>query len=123
MIFPEFLSAMTTTLFAQAEGPPAGSAAGSIFPIMLMFFMVLVAMYLLIVLPKQRQNKQVQQLLDSLKKNDKVLLYCGLIGTIFSINKEDGEVILKVDESNNTKLKFSLNAIYMVFPEKDKGEN
>lgn len=100
-------------LFAQETG--TNSTGGQIFQFMLMMFMVLIVMYFLFVLPKQSQAKQAQKLIDSLKKNDKVMMSCGMIGTIHSIDKDAGEVVIKADDSNNTKIKFSLGAVYFVF--------
>jgi len=48
-------------------------------------------------------------MVQSLKKNDKVRTIGGIIGTVVDI-KED-EITLKVDESNNTKIKVASSAI------------
>jgi preprotein translocase subunit YajC len=73
----------------------------------------IVAMFLLIylVLFRGPQKKQQQQkhMIKSLKKNDKVRTIGGIIGTIVDI--QDDEVTLKVDESNNTKIKIAPGAI------------
>ena len=110
------------TLLAQAEsaapstpGKPAGAVNA-----MFMIFMVLIAMYLLFVLPKRSQAKQTQKMIDSLNKNDRVMTNSGIIGLVHSIDKEGGEIVLKVDESNNTKIRFSIGAVYYVFRDKDE---
>jgi preprotein translocase subunit YajC len=54
-------------------------------------------------------------MLDSLEKNDKVMTVGGLIGTVHSVDKEQNEIVLKVDDSNNTRLRFHLTAINTVF--------
>jgi len=55
---------------------------------------------------KQQEHKKMVQ---SLEKNDKVRTIGGIIGTVVDIN---GDVItLKVDESNNTKIKVVSSAI------------
>jgi preprotein translocase subunit YajC len=48
-------------------------------------------------------------MLQSLKKNDRVQTVGGIFGTIVDIG--DNEITLKVDESNNTKIRISPNAI------------
>ena len=55
---------------------------------------------------------------DSLKKNDKVMTSSGIIALVHSVDKEAGEVVLKVDDSNNTKIRFSIQSVYYIFPEK-----
>ena len=48
-------------------------------------------------------------MIQSLKKNDRVRTIGGIIGTIIDI--KDDEITLKVDESNNTKIKVVPGAI------------
>jgi preprotein translocase subunit YajC len=55
---------------------------------------------------KQQEHKQMVQ---SLKKNDKVRTIGGIIGTIVDI--KDDEITLKIDETNNTKIKVIPSAI------------
>lgn len=58
--------------------------------------------------PKKRQRKQ-QQMIQSLKKNDKVRTIGGIIGIVVDVKGD--EVTLKVDESTNTKIKVAASAI------------
>jgi preprotein translocase subunit YajC len=57
----------------------------------------------------QKQKQERKRLEQSLEKNDKVITIGGIIGTIVDI--KDEEVTLKVDESNNTKIKIQKRAI------------
>ncbi len=58
--------------------------------------------------PKKRQRQQ-QKMIQTLKKNDKVRTIGGIIGIVVDV--KDDEVTLKVDESNNTKIKVAASAI------------
>ncbi|MHC4759616.1 MAG: preprotein translocase subunit YajC [Planctomycetota bacterium] len=58
--------------------------------------------------PKKRQKEQ-QKMVSSLQKNDRVRTIGGIIGTVVDI--KDNEITLKVDESNNTKIKILTGAI------------
>jgi len=58
--------------------------------------------------PKKKQQKH-QQMVQTLKKNDRVRTIGGLIGTVVDI--KDDEITLKIDESNNTKIKVIPSAI------------
>jgi preprotein translocase subunit YajC len=58
--------------------------------------------------PRKKQ-KQQQQMVSTLKKNDKVRTIGGIIGTVVDV--KDDEVVLKVDESNNTKIRIIPSAI------------
>jgi preprotein translocase subunit YajC len=57
----------------------------------------------------QKQKQQRKKLIQSLKKNDRVQTIGGILGTVVDI--KDDEIILKVDESNNTKIKIASSAI------------
>lgn len=48
-------------------------------------------------------------MVQSLQKNDKVRTIGGIIGTVVDI--KDDEITLKIDESNNTKIKVAASAI------------
>ena len=58
--------------------------------------------------PRKRQRQQ-QQMVQSIKKNDKVRTVGGIIGTVVDV--KDDEIVLKVDESNNTKIRIMASAI------------
>jgi preprotein translocase subunit YajC len=76
-----------------------------------LIFIVLIFVVMYFVLlrgPKKRQQEH-KQMVQTLKKNDKVRTVGGIIGTVVDI-KED-EIILKVDESNNTKIRVVPSAI------------
>ena len=62
--------------------------------------------------PKQKERREKQQLLSSIKKYDKVLTIGGIIGTVMEVR--DDEVIIKVDDNSNTRMKFIRGAIQKV---------
>jgi len=78
-------------------------------PSWLLIGLMFVVMYLIFFRAPQKQKQQRKKMVQSLQKNDKVQTIGGIIGTIVDV-KED-EITLKVDESNNTKIKVSPNAI------------
>jgi preprotein translocase subunit YajC len=57
----------------------------------------------------QKQKQERKKLVQSLQKNDRVQTIGGIFGTIVDIKGD--EITLKVDESNNTKIKVSASAI------------
>jgi preprotein translocase subunit YajC len=48
-------------------------------------------------------------LLHTIKKHDRVRTIGGIYGTVVDVR--DDEIVLKIDESNNTKMRISPNAI------------
>ena len=83
---------------------PFGGSSSWIF-IGLMF----VVMYFLLFRGPRKKQQQHKQMVQSLGKNDRVQTIGGIIGTVVDI--KDDEITLKVDESNNTKIKVSPSAI------------
>jgi preprotein translocase subunit YajC len=103
----------TTTGTVTAADPNASRVTPQQGPssYMSMIFIVgiIVIMYFIMFRePKKRQRKQ-EQMIQSLKKNDKVRTIGGIIGIVVDV--KDDEVTLKVDESNNTKIKVAASAI------------
>jgi preprotein translocase subunit YajC len=100
----------TTTVASDANAPvgPAPAQKPFISPI-LFFGLMLVLFYLLIFRGPRKKQQQQRQMVQSLQKNDKVRTIGGIIGTVVDI--KDDEITLKVDESNNTKIKIASSAI------------
>lgn len=85
----------------QKQGP------GNTFWIFIILMFVL--MYLMLFRGPQKQKHERKRMMQSLQKNDKVQTIGGVIGIIVDI--KDDEITLKVDESNNTKIKVIPSAI------------
>ena len=70
---------------------------------------MLVLMYMILFRGPRKKQQQHKQMVQSLEKNHKIQTIGGIIGTIVDI--KDNEITLKVDESNNTKIKILRSAI------------
>lgn len=83
---------------------------------MIMIAMIFVILYFVMFRgPKKRQQQQ-EQMIKALKKNDRVQTIGGILGTVLDVS--DNEITLKVDESNNTKIKVIPSAISRVIEQK-----
>lgn len=88
-------------------GGQGGEGAGMV---QLGFFALLfLVMYLLLIRPQRKKQKEHEQLISSLKKGDKVVTSGGMFGTIFAIDEERNRVVLKISE--NVKLEFLKSSI------------
>ena len=76
----------------------------SFLPLIVMF----VVFYFLLIRPQQKQRKALQQMVQNLKKGDKVVTSGGIIGIIAGI--QDDYVVIKVGESD-TKIEILKSAI------------
>ena len=87
---------------------PGGKSAFG--PYNLIFLgLMFVLMYMILFRGPRKKQQQHKQMVQTLAKNDKVRTIGGIIGTVVDI--KDDEVTLKVDESNNTKIKVLPSAI------------
>ena len=84
------------------------------FPIL----MILVVFMFMSMNSKRKQEKQRQAQLAAIKRGDRVQTIGGILGTIVEVR--DSEVVVKVDESNNTKIKFARSAVAKVTVDDDK---
>ncbi len=70
--------------------------------------------YLMIIRPQQQQDKKRKQLIDAVKKNDKILTSAGIYGTVMSIDPTADKVVVRVDDDKNVKFTFSKASIVKV---------
>jgi preprotein translocase subunit YajC len=70
---------------------------------------IFVVMYFILFREPRKRQRQQQQMIQSIKKNDKVRTVGGIIGIVVDV--KDDEIVLKVDESNNTKIRIMASAI------------
>ena len=70
--------------------------------------LILVIFYLVMMLPEKKRRKKYDEMLSSLKVNDKVMTRGGVIGKIITL--EDDSIILE-SGPNKTRLRFTKQAI------------
>jgi len=92
-----------------SEGDATREPLGIIWPIMLM----MVVMF--IFLRPNKRKKQHQTMLAALKRNDRIQSIGGILATVVEVREK--EVVIKIDESNNSKMRLARSAISKVFAE------
>ena len=95
-----------------AMGSPGGSGGGmgggGVFTL-IWFALIFVVMYLLLIRPQQKKQKEHAKLINELKKGDKVVTSGGMFGTIFAIDDAHGRIVLKIGD--DVKMEFLKSAI------------
>lgn len=79
-----------------------------------------VLMYLIMGRSRRKQEAKRREMLSTLKKGDKVVTIGGIVGTIIEVR--DDELTVKVDETNNTRMRFARWAVRGL-GEEAKGES
>ncbi len=102
--------AQATQKTTPTTTPTAPSSAALFLPAMLVAVMVF--MILSSRSQRKREERKRKELHDSLTKNQRVLTIGGVVGTVVSV--KDDQVVVKVDESTNTKMTFLKSAIQRV---------
>ena len=96
---------------AGAAAPSASGGSG----FMIMMVVLLGAMILFSFINARREKKKRSDLLGNIKKHDKVMTIGGIVGTV--VEMKDDALILKVDETSNTRITFAKSAISQVIPQ------
>jgi preprotein translocase subunit YajC len=97
----------TLVWWAAAPAPGAGGGMFTLLPILLFIPLL----YLLMIRPQQKRQKQWQQMLAGIKSGDKVTTAGGIRGIILSI--KDDSIIIRV-APDNLKLEVAKSAIASV---------
>ncbi len=76
-----------------------------------MLILIVVVMWFFMIRPQRKQQKELQNFRDSLKKGDKVVTIGGIYGTVVEI--KDKTVLIEVD--SNVKLRVDKNSLVKDF--------
>ena len=101
---------MITILQAAAQQQGGG------WSMWIMLALIFVVMWFFMIRPQKKQQKELQNFRDSLKKGDKVVTIGGIYGTVAEI-KEDS-VLIEVD--HNVKIRVSKQALVKDFSDPSK---
>lgn len=96
---------------AQAENNPSPLLTFAPIVVILLLWIFLIQR------PQKREQQTRQQMLAALKKNDRVLTTGGIIGVVTNVVPEAREVTVRIDDSNNTRVRMTLGAIARVLGE------
>lgn len=90
---------------------PTDGARKQVSPLMqfLPLILIFVVIYMFMLRGPRKQQQKHKQMVQALSKNDRVRTIGGILGTVVDVRGD--EVTLKVDETNNTKIKISTSAI------------
>ena len=97
---------LLTPTIAMAQ--PADGGAGSVIAQLGFLLPLFLIMYLLIIRPQQKKQKEHKKMLSELKKGDRVITSGGMHADIFAFNEKRDTVVLKVGDTKMEFLKSSI---------------
>jgi len=96
-------------IMAQAAQNAGGaSMLGAFLPLLLIFLIF----YFLLIMPQQKKEKQRREMLENIKRGDKIITIGGIVGTVEEIKGK----IVAVKIADNTVIEVLKSAISQMFP-------
>ena len=97
---------------------PQTSPMMSFLPLLLIMFAV---MYFLIIRPQKTKEKKRLELISNVRKQDRIVTTGGVHGVVTSV--KENEVLIRVDDAKDVKLKIDKSAITSVTAPRDEKED
>ena len=107
----------------NAVDPNAGAGPN---PMNFLFPVAIILMlgYFMLVRPEKKKQSLHKEMLQNLKKNDRVITVGGIKGIVAGVQREANEATVTIDESTGTKIRVTLDSIARVEGGKsDKAED
>ena len=79
-----------------------------------------VLFYFMLIRPERRKRAEMTRMLDNIKKNDRIVTAGGIYGTVVNVQKGSEDITIKVDESNNTKLRVLRSSVSRIITADDE---
>ena len=90
----------------EAAAPTAAQGAGSFFASPLFMIILLFAiMYIFMILPQHKQQKQIEAFRRSLQPGSKVVTSGGVYGIVKEINMENGKEVVTLEIASGVKIR------------------
>ncbi len=105
----------TLASLAWAQSGGGGQSSPNLILSLVPFLLIFAIFYFLLILPQQKKQKELRQMLETLKKGDKVVTASGIWGTVTNLGKQT--VTLQI--ADNTKIKIQREHIARVRTEDD----
>lgn len=107
----------SSVAYAQAV-PAAGGSEGSMLATLIPFGLIFIVFYFLLILPQQKKAKSHKQMLENLKKGDRVVTVGGVIGSVTSINQD----VVTLQIADNVKIKVIRDGVTGLRKAEEEGE-
>jgi len=97
---------------------PQGNPMMQFLPLLIIMFAI---MYFLIIRPQKTKEKKRLELISNVRKQDRIVTTGGVHGVVTSV--KENEVLIRVDDAKDVKLKIDKSAITSVTAPRDEKED
>jgi len=104
------------TFLSDVAAEGADPAAGGNGPSKLLLMMAALGLlfYFMILRPQRAKEQRFRDMVGGLKENDRVVTIGGIYGVVTNVQRDVDRITLRIDESNNTKIRVTSSAIARV---------
>ena len=86
---------MNVNLFDAAAAAPTGTDGGSVFMIIIIYAAVFALLYLFLIRPKSKRQKQEQKMRENLDIGDEITTIGGIMGRVVAIRDDEDAIIIE----------------------------
>lgn len=105
-------------LFLLETAAKQGNPMMQFLPLLIIMFAI---MYFLIIRPQKTKEKKRLEMISNVRKHDKIVTVGGVHGVVVSV--KENEVVVRVDDAKDVKLRIDKSAITAVTASKDEQED
>lgn len=101
---------VSQNIYADGAAAPAAAQTGSAFGSLMPLLIIFVFFYLFLIRPQQKQRKELERQINSIKKDDTILTSGGIYARVIAVKEQDVEAEI----SHGVRVKIAKSAIVSV---------
>ena len=116
------MNLFNTSAIAEAAAGTTTNSGGDFISMIIMIVVMVAIFYFLLIRPQRKKDKQVKEMLNNLKKGDRICTIGGIYGTILNI--KDDTITLAVGKDNLSMViaRWGVRSVEELTIENDNGE-
>ena len=108
-VFFSFLM-LAQNIYADGAAAPSAAQTGSAFGSLMPLLIIFIFFYLFLIRPQQKQRKELEKQINSIKKDDTILTSGGIYARVIAVKEQDVEAEI----SHGVRVKIAKSAIVSV---------
>ncbi len=101
---------LSQNIYADGAAAPTAAQTGSAFGSLMPLLIIFVFFYLFLIRPQQKQRKELERQINSIKKDDTILTSGGIYARVIAVKEQDVEAEI----SHGVRVKIAKSAIVSV---------